>query len=226
MGASRLRLAIVGCLVATAGMAACGETPTSPATPGTARNTFAPLDVRCWLEAELLCSVHRFGEGDLTARAEWYATELIWGTTADPAVTFPRPGVPVASRPVKLYIAARVGTETRASSLAYDMAPGARPIALAALVGFSYEGDTGFTVLEGVRVDLLDGDGTAGLSAVTGGGGFYTISHVRVGVPFTIRASKAGYLPVNVQHPGIRVLPEGFPDTASIAQHFRLIKRP
>jgi hypothetical protein len=49
--------------------------------------------------------------------------------------------------------------------------------------------------------------------------------HVRVGVPFTIRASKPGYGSVEMQHSGIRVLPEGFPDTSTIAQHFRLNRR-
>lgn len=222
----RLRLAVVGCVVTAVGMAACSGTPTSPASPGTARNSFAPLDVRCWMEAELLCSVNRFGEGDLTARAEWYATELSWGTTADPAVTFPRPGVPVASRAVKLYIAARVGTETRASSFAYEMAPGARPIPLAMLTGFVFEGDTGFTGLEGVKVEILDGEGVAGFSATTMVNGYYAIASVRVGVPFTMRATRTGYDSSVVRHEGIKVLPEGLPDFPTAAQHFRLNKRP
>ena len=214
----------VSVFAALLGVAACSDTPTSPQAP-IGRGSYAPLDVRCWMEAELLCNVHRFGDGDLTANAEWFATELPWGTVGDASVTFTRPGVPVASRPVKLYIAARVGTETRASSLSYEMAPGAVPIPLAALTGFTYEGDIGLTTLEGVRVEIAGGSGVATASALSGGGGFYSIMHVRVGVPFTIRASKDGYGTVDVQHPGIRVLPEGFLETSTIAQHFRLNRR-
>lgn len=222
--AARHGLVLVSVLAALLSAAACSEeTPTSPALP-TSRS-YAPLDVRCWIEGTLLCSVNRFGDGDLTDKAEWFATDLPWGTTADPSVTFSRPGVPVASRPVKVYIAARVGTETRASTLSYELAQGVAPIPLAALTGFTYEGDTGFTTIEGVRVEIVGGNGVAAASVVSGGGGFYMFTHVRVGVPFTMRASKDGYGSVDVQHPGIRVLPEGFLETSTIAQHFRLNRR-
>lgn len=221
--AARHGLALVSVLAALLGAGGCSETPTSPAPP-TSRS-YAPLDVRCWIEGTLLCSVNRFGDGDLTGKAEWFATDLPWGTTPDPSVTFSRPGVPVASRPVKLYMAARVGTEADASPLSYELAPGAAPIPLAALTGFTFEGDTGFTGLEGVRVEIAGGTGITPASIVSGGGGFYMVTHVRVGVPFTMRASKDGYGSVDLQHPGIRVLPEGFPDTSTTAQHFRLNKR-
>lgn len=221
----RLPLALVGWMVVALAAGACGGTPTGPG-PSAPRTSYAPLDVRCWIEAELLCSVHRFGEGDLTARAEWFATDVIWGTVAFPGVTFPRPGVPVATRPVRLYIAARVGTEARASSFAYEMAPGARPIPLALLTGFVFEGDTGFTGLEGVKVEILDGEGVAGFTATTNLTGSYSISYVRVGVPFTMRASRTGYEPSVVRHDGIKMLPEGLPDFATTAQHFRLKKQP
>lgn len=207
-------------------LAGCHSTPTEPTAAGPDGRTYVPLNVNCLMAPELACAVTRFGQGDLTAQAEWYATDVIYGTTADPAVTFPRPGVPVASRPVKLYIAARIGTETRASSLSYDMAPGTRPIPLAALVGFTYEGDTGFNVLEGVRIEVLGNESVAGASTVTGAGGFYQLWHMRIGVPFTMRASKPGYTSVDVPHPGIRIAPEGFPDVATSAQHFRLNRQP
>lgn len=207
-------------------LAGCHSTPTEPTAAVPDGRSYVPLNVSCLMAPELACVVTRFGQGDLTSQAEWYATDVMYGTTAADGVTFPRPGVPVPSRPVKLYIAARVGTETRASSLSYEMAPGARPIELAALFGFAYEGDTGFNGLEGVRVEALGGDGVTGASAVTGSNGFYLLSHVRVGVPFTLRASKTGYRSVDVAHPGVRVLAEGFPDTTTTAQHFRLTRQP
>ena len=106
---ARHGLFLVSVFAALLGVAACSDTPTSPQAP-IGRGSYAPLDVRCWMEAELVCNVHRFGDGDLTANAEWFATELPWGTVGDASVTFTRPGVPVASRPVKLYIAARTAT--------------------------------------------------------------------------------------------------------------------
>lgn len=221
--AARHGLTLVTVLAAL-GAAACRETPTSPG-PSTGRGNYAPLEVHCLTAPELACLVRRFGGGDLTARAEWYATDQPGGTTTDPAVTFPRPGVPVAARPVKVYIAARVGTEARASSLSYEITPGAAPVSLAAVLGFTYEGDAGFAALDGVRVEIVSGPGLAATPAVSGINGLYTIPHVRVGVPFTIRASKTGYGSVDVQHAGIRVLSEGFPDTSTIAQHFRLNRR-
>lgn len=217
--------ALVSLFGAVIGIAACSETPTSPQAP-VGRGSYAPLQVQCTMEAELLCSVFRFGEGDLTAGAEWYATGLPWGTVPEPGVSFPRPGVPVASRPVKLYIAARVGTETDASSFAYEMAPGARPVLLAMLTGLVYEGDVGFTGLEGVDVQILDGEGMAGSSTTTNVSGFYAMSYVRVGVPFTIRATKNGYEPSLARHDGIKALPEGLPDFFTTSQHFRLKRRP
>lgn len=223
--AARHGLTLVSVCAALLAVGACSETPTSPEAPSTGRSNYAPLDVRCWIEGSLLCSVNRFGEGDLTDKAQWFATDLPWGTTPDPAVTFTRAGVPVASRSVKLYIAARVGAETDTSPLSYELAPGATPIPLAALVGFTYEGDTGFTTLEGVRIEIVGGNGVSAASLVSGGGGFYQFTHVRVGVPFTMRASKEGYTSVEVQHAGIRVLDGGFPDTASAAQHFRMNRR-
>jgi hypothetical protein len=65
-------LVLVSVLAALLGAAACSETPTGPATP-TSRS-YAPLDVRCWIEGTLLCSVNRFRDGDLTDKAEWFAT--------------------------------------------------------------------------------------------------------------------------------------------------------
>ncbi len=215
--------ALVSVLAALLGTAACSDTPNSPTPATSTARGYAPLDVRCWIEGTLLCSLNRFGDGDLTDKAEWFATDLPWGTTPDPSVRFPRPGVPVASRPVKLYMAARVGTEVDASPVSYELAPGAAPIPLAALAGFTFEGDSGFTALDGVRVEILNAPGTAATSTLSNG--FYSIQHVRVGVPFTMRASKDGYASAEVQHPGIRVLPEGFPDAATTAQHFRLNRR-
>jgi hypothetical protein len=169
--------------------------------------------------------VQRFGEGDLTARAEWFATDVMWGTTPDARVTFRAPGVPEATERVRVFIGARVGTETDQSPYSYETAPGARPSPLAALSGFVYEGDSGLTGLSNVTVEILDGDGTAGLSATTNGNGFYIIFHLRVGVPFTIRASKVGYEPAVAAHQGIMPSPQGFPDSDTIFQHLRLKPR-
>lgn len=222
----RRRVLAGGGVLVLALLAGCGGAPTEPTALVPDGRNYIPLNVNCLVSPELACVVTRFGQGDLTAQAEWYATDVIYGTTADPAVTFPGPGVPAATRPVKLYIAARIGTETRASSLSYEMAPGTRPVPLAAIAGFTYEGDTGLTTLDGVRIEIVDGEGIAGMSVVSGLSGFFLLSHVRIGMPFTMRASKPGYTSVDVQHPGIRVGPEGFPDVTTTAQHFRLNRQP
>ena len=221
----RYRHAWLGGVIVTAlslGGCQAAETPTQP----TARFSLAPLEVRCSADATLVCAVQRFGEGDLTAQAQWFATDVIWGTQPDPAVTFPTPGVPVVARPVRLYIGARVNTETRASSYSYEMAPGSRAVPLAALSGFVYEGEAGYSGMSDARVEILEGEANAGLSATTNLNGFYLIFHVRVGVPFTIRASKSGYGPSVAAHQGIKPHPLGFPDAETISQHFRLNQQP
>lgn len=220
MGAPR-RIGLVAVWFGTLGLAACQQGPESPTQP-TANREYAPLEVRCSADVTLTCTVERFGEGDLTAQAEWFATDVMWGTVPDPGVTFTRPGVPVATRPVRLYIGARVGTETDRSSYSYEMAPGARAVQLAALLGFVYQGETGNSGLGDARVEIVEGEGSTGLSATTTANGSYTIFHVRVGVPLRIRGSKAGYEPSVATHQGIKPHPLGFPDAESIFQHFWL----
>lgn len=141
-------------------------------------------------------------------------------------MTFTQPGVPVATRRVQLYIAARVGTETRASSFSYEMAPGAKAIPLALLLGYVWQGETSLAGLADVRIDILEGDGVAALSAMTNMNGSYQLFHVRVGVPFTIRAFRPGWTPSVVRHEGIKALPEGFPDFLTTVQHFRVMPLP
>lgn len=215
---------LVAVCVAAVGLSACQEasTPTRP----TGKPQYVPLEVRCAVTAGLACTLRRFGEGDLTAAAEWFATDVIWVGGVDPRVSFPSPGVPVVSDRAQVYIAARVGTETRASSYSYELAPGAAPVPMAIFSGYTFDGDTGFVGVSGVAIELT-GDGIVPQAATTDVNGRYAFTHVRVGVPLTVRASRSGFEPQTLQHGGIRPATEGdFPDTSTTVQHFRLARRP
>ncbi|HUU34108.1 MAG TPA: carboxypeptidase-like regulatory domain-containing protein, partial [Vicinamibacterales bacterium] len=186
----------------------------------------APLEVVCSTDGPVMCTARRFGEGDLTGVVQWLASSTNTVQEPEPSVSFPSPGVPVPSRWTQVYIGARLGSEVDASSFAYEMAPGARPILLAPLVGYVYEGETGLAGLSDVKVEIIDGEGNAGLSRTTNVNGFYQMFHVRVGVPFTMRASRLGYVSALASHPGIEVHALGFPDIDTSFQHFHLTKLP
>jgi hypothetical protein len=198
------------------------ETPTQP----TGKPQYVPLSVRCGVEPSLRCTVQRFGEGDLTAMAEWFATDVIWVGGVDRRVSFPSPGVPVVNERAQVYIAARVGTETRASSYSYELAPGAAAVPMAIFSGYTFDGDTGFVGVSGVAIELT-GASVVPQTATTDVNGRYAFSHVRVGVPLTIRASRSGFESQTVPHEGIKPASEGdFPDAGTTVQHFRLARRP
>ncbi|MEZ5418676.1 MAG: carboxypeptidase-like regulatory domain-containing protein [Vicinamibacterales bacterium] len=166
----------------------------------------------------------RFGEGDLTFLAEWYTSDVGWADPAPAPVTFARPGVPVATTPTVVYIAARLGTERRASSFSYELAPGTPPVPLATLMGSTLEGETGATALADVRVEVIGTQGGRVVTTSSGAGGVYFLPHVRVGVPLRLRASKPGFRTTEVNHPGIRAHPDGFPDYTTNGQIFRLVR--
>lgn len=211
---------LVAACAVVLGLSGCQDaaTPTQP----TGKPQYIPLEVRCSSGGALSCTVQRFGEGDLTARVEWFATDVAWGTTADPRVTFPVAGVPVTSERVQLYIAARVGTETRASSYSYDLAPATPPVPMALFSGYTFDGDAGFVGVSGVAVELA-GDGIVPQAATTDVNGRYAFTHVRVGVPLTIRVSRSGFASQTAQHGGIRPATEcDCPDWSTTVQHFRL----
>lgn len=212
-------------LAAVLGLTACQGAPTTPTQP-TGRGNAAPLEVVCSTDGPVTCSARRFGEGDLTGVVQWLASSTNSVQEPEPSVSFSSPGVPVPNRWTQVYIAARLGSEVDASSFAYEMAPGARPILLAPIVGYVYEGETGLAGLSGVTVEIIDGEGNKGLSRTTNLNGFYQMFHVRVGLTFTMRASKPGYVPALASHPGIQIHPMGFPNVESSFQHFRLTKLP
>ncbi len=219
--------ALVWLALATAvAIASACENAEPPTRPSAAKPQYVPLDVRCTADAALRCTVQRFGEGDLTARAEWFATDVMWVGGVDARVRFPAPGVPQASEPVTAYIAARVGGDTRASLFSFEMAPGARPVPHATFSGYVFDGDTGFVGVSGVAI-RLEGDGIAPQTATTDVNGRYAFTHVRVGVPLTIAASRDGFAPQTARVDGIRPTPDGnSPEVSSAVQHFRLVRRP
>jgi hypothetical protein len=215
-------------LVALCGVAlslsACQEAAEGPTQP-TGKPQYIPLEVRCSSGASLSCSVQRFGDGDLTARAEWFAIDVIWVGAADRRVSFASPGVPVPSERVQVYIAARVGTETRASSYSYELAPGTAPVPMALFSGYVFDGDTGFVGIAGVTIDLQE-EGAAPRTATTDVNGRYAFTHVRVSTALTIRAARNGFESQTARHVGIMPAAEGpFPDSSTTVQHFRL-RRP
>jgi hypothetical protein len=74
---------------------------------------------------------------------------------------------------------------------------------------------SGNTQPTGVTVEIIDGD--AGKRAVSrDDNGFYMIEFVRLNQPFTMRASKAGCLPLVKAHPGIVDDSLGYPSNSTV----------
>lgn len=207
--------------------AGCGGSPSSPSEwhkpPGP-----PPLTVRCAVAPAFSCTANVYGEGDVTAAADWSAADTVrfaWDVPVTPssAVDFPSPGTPRVHREENVYIRAdyvssKWGIMRGYSPYGYAVRPGAASVPLAYLSGFAR---TEGTELGGVTVEIIEGEGLGKRAVTRADNSSYMIEFLRVNAPFTVRASKPGYSSDTKVHSGIVEAPYGYPENNTL--HFRLI---
>jgi hypothetical protein len=105
---------------------------------------------------------------------------------------------------------------------AYALSPGAVAVPLAYISGDVYAGPTASyaAVIDGATVEIVTGE-SAGKRAVTIANGSFMIEFLRLGQPFTIRASKPGYTSDSHDHPGVVDSEGGFPTNTGIQFHIQ-----
>jgi hypothetical protein len=145
--------------------------------------------------------------------------------TPSSAVVFSAPGVPTAVSARNVYIRADYtsprwpGGFRSIAPHAYALSPdgGATPLAYISGTVFAGPPAPGSPLVGDATVAIVSGEG-AGTSQVTRENGSYMIEFLRLGTPFTIRASKAGYSSDTREHPGIVDDSLGYPSNTAI--HF------
>lgn len=210
-------------------LAACGSGSTAPS--GFGKQPSPPsLGVACAPGPPLACTASFAGDGDVTALASWsaadsFALAMDLPVTPSDAVVFRAPGVPTATRAGNVYLRADytsphwAGYHSRnIAPHAYAMTPGGSAEPLAYLSGnvFAATPAPGAPVVGGATVTIVSGEG-AGRSTKTLDNGAYWFEFVHLGRPFTIRASKDGYVSDTRDHPGIVDDTLGYPSNSSIA---------
>jgi hypothetical protein len=179
-------------------------------------------EVRCTVSA-LLAGGER---PDLTTSVTWSAADstLSDGLVPSTVAVVSAQGVLMPQQRGNVAIHARHPRYGHSvAPYSYLVDPSSPAVALAPfLMGFVSEVD-GTAPIQGVAIEILDGGSERGKSDVTRVNGYYFIQHIRMGVPLTVRASKAGYQSVVSTHAGI-VDASGHPIENFL--HFRLPRQP
>lgn len=194
------RLSILLLALALAG---CGSTSqTSPFTP-TRPTDVAPLRIACRVDPpSVRCAATVFGVGDVTAQTRWWASSTFVFPDESKDVIFFAAGTVTAVQRADVYIRGDYrnsggGLLSGLAPHSYAMTPGEAPVPLAYVTG-----QVNVPGLGGATVEIIDGEGK-GKKDVSRDNGFFMIEHVRLGAPFTIRASKDGYVPEVKTNSGI-----------------------
>ena len=183
-----------------------------------------PVDIEIHCAATGVINGQRMG---MTNLVTWSVADsaLSDGLTPSSAAVISAPGIVTPLRPGIVAVHARypnVGHSVAHYTYAVD--PSSPPVVLAPhLTGFVSEAD-GQTAVAGALVEILAGGPETGKTDTTRVNGYYFIQHVRMGIPMTVRASKAGYESVVSSHPGIVDSPSGHPEGNFL--HFRLHRVP
>ncbi len=204
-----MRAALIPALVALA--AGCSGASSAPPLKPSKPTDNAPLRVSCTPDQlSVRCTASVFGVGNVTSQTRWWATETLGATTDTSAVVFFGAGLATAVQPVSVYIRGEYrneggGTLAGLAPHSYQMTPAGTPVPLAYV-----SGQVNAPGLGGATVEIVEGEG-AGKRDVTRDSGFFMIEHLKLGAPFTIRASKAGYVPELKTNSGIIDDVYGFP---------------
>ena len=186
------------------------------------------LQVRCVDLPALQCSA-LYGTVDVTAQARWSAADsfrlaMDVPVTASTAVEFPQPGIPRALRHANVYIRADYVSGAQATHFiaphSYAVDPSQPPVRLAYVSGETFTERVGGAALGGVTIEIVDGAGIGSSVVSRDDNASYMIEFLPVNIPFTARASKAGYVPDVRTHPGIVDDGNGYPSNNFL--HFAL----
>lgn len=209
-----MRAALVPALAAL--LVGCtGESSAPPLRPSNPADN-APLRVSCTAdELSVRCRATVFGVGDVTSRTRWWATESFAATAETSAVVFFGAGLATAVQPATVYIRGEYRNEgggmlAGLAPHSYDMRPGGTPVALAYV-----SGQVNVPGLGGATVEIIEGEGS-GKRDVTRDSGFFMIEHLKLRAPFTIRASKQGFVPEVKTNSGIIDDVYGFPSNNTV----------
>jgi len=198
-------------LILFIGLLACGENRTGP--PQFPYQL--PMEIRCVpVQAALHCTAI-LGRQDVTTQAVWSTSDQNVAAISAPAVV-----TPVARGEIEINAAYGY----RATPVLYLVDPRESPTELGWISGDVREDNESNETIAGATVEIVEGDHNRGKSATTDRFGRYSIKYVKVGVPFTARASKAGYEPSARDS---RVDPSRAPGGAKVARlSFRLKWKP
>lgn len=201
-------------------MAGCGSQPAAPDqyvdVRGPAAVLFAP---RCQpMAAAVRCTVEAWFRGhqerlDVTEGTTWTVSSDPFAPEPSDVAEVRSAGVIAPLKRGEIYIQVNYRGLRAWAPHSYRVAPGDAPVKLA-----PYLTGTAGTLDGGVLLEIIDGP-DAGRQDVSRGTAFW-IRHVTMGVPFTVRASKAGYVTQTQRHPGIVDSDTGYPANNHI--HFTL----
>jgi hypothetical protein len=201
MGRDRLALIL---FAGTISIQACGAG--AGTAPSSSKKAVAgDLQVTCNASPTLRCTAFLDGEGDVTAQSHWAAAESFRLAMAVPftapstAVDFPVPGTPRVLRPQNVYIRAEYdspvsGFRRNIALLAYALSSDGTATPLTSIQGLAFNGPIGGTALGGVTVEIIDGEGAGKQALTSDANGSYMIEFLHLNAPFTVRASKVGYV--------------------------------
>lgn len=208
----------------------CNIGPPTRPTDGTGRKPVQPVlsrPVCAPIDTEVHCTVRWLdgaGSPDVTALADWSVSSAPLQQIDTDIATVVRPGVVAPRRQGIIDIHARYNGQSSSASHSYRVDPRSTPVRLAQyLTGRVAEVGTNFTTtISGALVEVIAPTEEAGKSVITRSGSF-SIYHLPMDVPITIRASRAGYIASTKTHPGITDDPRiGAPLNSSL--HFELAK--
>lgn len=164
------------------------------------------------------------GDVDVTADATWSVSAQPFSLSPTTIATLSSPGVIAPLRVGDIYVRVDYLEMYSVAPHSYAVNPTVPALPLAPyLTGSVFEVE-GFTPVPSVLLEIIDGEYNIGKTDETRTNGAYFINHIRMGIPFKVRASKPGYVPSVESHPGITDDQLGFPSNNYL--HFRLARIP
>lgn len=210
---------------------ACGETPTQPSVrPPSPRDPVSGLRrAVCAVDGNnVRCTVTLWesgrGERDVTSTATWLVSSTPLSFTPTSIAVAMAPGVIVPRLVGEISIFVEQPPWRTVAQYAFAVGPDRQAVRLAPYLSGLVRGPgASGSPLGGAKVQILDGP-DAGKSDTTRDNGFYFINHLRMGVPFTVRVSKPGFVTVEKAYPGIVDDNSGFQPIATL--HIDLTSAP
>jgi hypothetical protein len=155
---------------------------------------------------------------DVTAAAKWYASLTNdWGTPS-PAVTVSAPGVFTPVQPGTILIHVTYVTQIGTAPHTYAVDPSRPAVTLAPYLDGTVTELDGTTPIGGATVEIVSAGPEYGKSATTlDTNGAFAIYDVVMNVPYTVQASKAGYVTSVQTTPPITDNALGYPGPLSVS---------